>query len=174
MSRPSSTALPIAFAVLRILIALNWAYAAVLVAILAGSFANQTWTFTALGVPVADQTRLLLMGMRGIAMLGLVTVPLNLAMLRRLLAITDTARAGDPFVAANAYRLNAIAWLLLALQLVSLMVWAIGKAVSTPAHPLHLDAGFSPSGWLAVILVFVLARVFAEGTLMREDLHGTV
>ena len=38
----------------------------------------------------------------------------------------------------------------------------------TPAiyHPLHLDAGFSPSGWLAVILIFVLARVFAEGTLM--------
>ena len=69
---------------------------------------------------------------------------------------------------------GAVAWVLLALQLVSLMVWAIGKAVSTPAQPLHLNAGFSPSGWLAVILVFVLARVFAEGTLMREDLHGTV
>jgi hypothetical protein len=39
---------------------------------------------------------------------------------------------------------------------------------------LHLDAGFSPGGWLAVILTFVLARVFAEGTLMREDLEGTV
>jgi hypothetical protein len=40
--------------------------------------------------------------------------------------------------------------------------------------PLHLDAGFSVSGWLAVILTFVLARVFAEGTLMREDLEGTI
>ena len=27
---------------------------------------------------------------------------------------------------------------------------------------------------LAVLLTFVLARVFAEGTLMREDLEGTV
>ena len=114
------------------------------------------------------------MGMRAIAALGLVAVPLNLAMLKRLLAMVDTVRAGDPFVAANAYRLQAIAWVLLALQLLSLVIGAIGKAISTPAHPLHLDAGFSPSGWLAVILTFVLARVFAEGTLMREDLEGTV
>lgn len=28
--------------------------------------------------------------------------------------------------------------------------------------------------WLAVLFTFVLARVFAEGTLMREDLEGTV
>ena len=46
--------------------------------------------------------------------------------------------------------------------------------LSSPAHPLHLDAGFSISGWLAVILTFLLARVLAEGTHMREDLAGTV
>ena len=114
------------------------------------------------------------MGMRAIAALGLVAVPLNLAMLKRLLAMVETVRAGDPFVAANADRLQAIAWVLLALQLLSLVIALIGKAVSTPAHPLHLDAGFSTSGWLAVILTFVLARVFAEGALMREDLEGTV
>ena len=50
----------------------------------------------------------------------------------------------------------------------------IAKTVSTPAHPLHLDAGFSISGWLAVLLTFVLARVFAQGALMREDLEATV
>ena len=55
-----------------------------------------------------------------------------------------------------------------------MVIGAIGKAVSTPAHPVHLDAGFSISGWLAVLLTFVLARVFAEGTVMREDLEGTV
>jgi len=83
-------------------------------------------------------------------------------------------RAGDPFVAANAARLQAIAWALLVLQLLSLVIGAIAKAVSTPAHPLHLQAGFSINGWLAVLLTFLLARVFAEGTLMREDLEGTV
>jgi len=40
--------------------------------------------------------------------------------------------------------------------------------------PGPLDAGFSINGWLAVLLTFLLARVFAEGTLMREDLEGTV
>ena len=77
-------------------------------------------------------------------------------------------------MAGHAYRLQAIAWFLLGQQLLSVAIGLIGKAVSTPAHPLHLDAGFSPAGWLAVILTFVLARVFAEGTLMREDLEGTV
>jgi len=114
------------------------------------------------------------MGMRAIAAVGLVAIPLHYLVLRRLLAIVETVRAGDPFVAANASRLQAIAWALLALQLLSLLIGAIAKAVSTPAHPLHLQAGFSISGWLAVLLTFLLARVFAEGALMREDLEGTV
>ena len=62
----------------------------------------------------------------------------------------------------------------IALLISGLIIGAIAKTVSSPAHPVHLDAGFSISGWLAVILTFVLARVFAEGTLMREDLEGTV
>ena len=169
-----STALPIAYAVLRVLIALNWAYLAVLVAILGASLANEQWTFRALGVPVSDQGRALVTGMRAIAALGIATVPLNLMLLKRLLAMVHTVRAGDPFVADNAYRMNTIAWVLLGLQIIGLIIWWIGKAISTPAHPLHLDAGFSPAGWLAVVMTFVLARVFAEGTLMREDLEGTV
>jgi hypothetical protein len=88
--------------------------------------------------------------------------------------MTETVTRGDPFVAANAYRLNAIAWALLALQVLSIVIGSIGKAIASKEFPLHLDAGFSVSGWLAVILTFVLARVFAEGTLMREDLEGTV
>ena len=114
------------------------------------------------------------MGMRAIAALGLVTIPLNYVVLKRLLAIVETVRGGDPFVPANATRLQTIARVLLTLQLFSLVIGAIAKAVSTPAHPLKLDAGFSISGWLAVLLTFLLARVFAEGTRMREDLEGTV
>ncbi len=174
MSRPSSTALPIAYVVLRILIVLNWIYGAIVLAILIGMFTADHWTMTALGIPPLAQSGPLIIGMRAIAALGLVAVPLNLAFLKRLVAMVETVRAGDPFVAANAYRLQAIAWILLGQQLLSVAVGLIGKSVSTPAHPFHLDAGFSPSGWLAVIMIFVLARVFAEGTLMREDLQGTV
>ena len=174
MSRASSSALPIAYAGLRILIVLNWVYGAVVLAILVGEFAAAQWMMTALGFPPATQSGSLIIGLRAIAAIGLVAVPLNLAMLKRLVAMVQTVRAGDPFVAANADRLQAIAWLLLGQQMLSLIIGLIAKYVSTLGHPLHLDAGFSPSGWLAVILTFVLARVFAEGTRMREDLEGTV
>ena len=116
----------------------------------------------------------LVMGLRAVALLGLCAIPLNYVVLQRLLAIVETVRAGDPFIAANAHRLQAIAWALLALQLVSIVIAAIGESVSTPAHPVDLDAGFSIAGWLAVLLTFLLARVFAEGTRMRDDLEGTV
>jgi hypothetical protein len=174
MPRPSSAALPIAHVGLRVLIVLNWIYGAIVLAILVAMFAAEQWTMTALGVPTSARSGALIIGMRAIAALGLVAVPLNLALLRRLLAMVQTVRAGDPFVAANAARLQAIAWLLLGQQMLSIVIGFIGQSVSTPGHPLHLDAGFSPSGWLAVILTFVLARVFAEGTLMRENLEGTV
>ncbi len=174
MSHPSSAALPIAYVVLRILIVLNWVYGAIVLAILLGMFFAGQWTMAALGIPPSAQSQSLIIGMRAIPALGLVAVPLNLALLRRLVAMVETVRSGDPFVAANAYRLQTVAWLLLGQQLLSLVIGLVGKAVSTPAHPLHLDAGLSPGGWLAVVLTFVIARVFAEGTLMREDIEGTV
>ena len=170
----NSSMLPLAWAALRILIILNWLVGAAILTLLIATIVAEQWTFTALGVPPSSAVRPMMTGLRAIALLGLVAIPLNHAVLRRLLAIVETVRGGDPFVAANAYRLQVIAWVLLALQLLSFVIGAIGNAVSTPAHPLHLDAGFSTSGWLAVILTFVLARVFAEGTLMRKDLEGTV
>jgi hypothetical protein len=173
MSRTTSAALPIAYVVLRILIILNWLFGAAILALLLVS-PNEHWIMAAFRLTPSPDTERLIWGLRAIAALGLAAVPLHYAVLKRLLAMVETVRAGDAFVAANAQRLQVIAWVLLAEQLLSIVIWAIGKAVSSPAHPLHLDAGFSVNGWLAVILTFVLARVFAEGTLMREDLEGTV
>lgn len=174
MSQATNAALPIAYVALRILLILNWLFGACVLALLAYTFVDPAWTMKALGVSGLPDAENVLWGMRGAAALGFAAVPLNHAILQRLLRMVDTVRAGDPFVAANAYRLNAIAWLLLGLQLISIAIGAIGKALSTAEHPIHLDAGFSINGWLAVVLMFVLARVFAEGALMREDLEGTV
>lgn len=170
----SSAALPIAYVVLRILIVLNWLFGTAILALLFSSLIREQWTMTALGVPPSPETQPLITGMRAIALLGLAAIPLNYAVLKRLLAIVETVRAGDPFVAANARRLRGIAWALLGLNLLSIVIGAIAKTVSIPAHPLHLNAGFSVNGWLAVLLMFLLAGVFAEGALMREDLEGTV
>jgi len=173
MNKKLSAALPIAHVVLRILIVLNWLGGAAILALLV-VMPNEQWIMAAFKIPPSPDADQLVMGLRAVAVLGLATIPLNYVVLKRLLAIVGTVREGDPFVAANASRLQTIAWSLLALQLFSIVIGAIGKAVSTPAHPVHLDAGFSINGWLAVLLTFLLARVFAEGTLMREDLKGTV
>src|SRR5918998_3719 len=175
MSKPikSSAALPIAYILLRILIVVNWLGGAAILALLV-IMPNRQWIMSAFELSPSPEAERLVMGLRAIAVLGLAAIPLNHAVLKRLLAIVETVRGGDPFIAANASRLQAIAWVLLALQLLSLVIGAIGKAISTPAHPVDLDAGFSINGWLAVLLTFLLARVFAQGTLMREDLEGTV
>ena len=173
MSRPYSAVLPIARVALKILILLNWLMGAAILALLV-ALPNERWIMSAFELSPSPETDRLVMGMRVIAVLGLAVVPLSYVVLKRLLAIVDSVRAGDPFVAINASRLQAIAWALLVLQLLSLVIGAIAKALSTPAHPLNLDAGFSVNGWLAVLLTFVLARVFAEGALMREDLARTV
>jgi len=169
-----STALPIAFVFLRILVLLNWLYVACVAGLLAFTFVNEPWTMKAFGVTGMSDAVQVMWAMRAIAALGVAAAVPNYLILKRLLSMVDTVRAGDPFVAANAYRLHAIAWLLVALQLISITIAGIGRAISTEEHPFHLDAGFSVNGWLAVVLCFVLARVFAEGTLMREDLEGTV
>jgi hypothetical protein len=175
MSSPttSSAALPIAYVLLRILIILNWLSGAAIFALLV-IMPNRRWIMSALELSPSSEAERLIFALRAIAVLGLVAIPLNYLVLKRLLAIVETVRAGDPFVAANATRLQAIAWVLLALNLLSIVIGVIAESVSTPAHPLHIDAGFSINGWLAVLLTFLLARVFAEGTLMREDLEGTV
>ncbi|HEY6931079.1 MAG TPA: DUF2975 domain-containing protein [Thermoanaerobaculia bacterium] len=174
MSKPApSPALPIAHAVLRILIVLNWLYGLVIIALLV-VIPNRQWILSAFHLSPSPDSDRLIFGLRAIAVIGLASIPLNYIFLKRLLAIVETVRAGNPFVAANATRLREIAWVLLALQMLSLTVGAIEKAVSTPAHPLHLNAGFSIPGWLAVLLTFLLARVFDEGTAMREEIEGTV
>jgi hypothetical protein len=175
MERPvsSSAALPIAYGLLRILIVVNWLTGAAILVLLV-FMPNHQWIMSSFKLSPSPDAERLVMGLRAIAVLGLVAIPLNHVVLKRLLAIVETVRAGDPFLAANAVRLQAIAWTLLTLQLLSLVIGAIAKAVSSPAHPLHMNAGFSINGWLAVLLTFLLARVFAEGALMREDLEGTV
>ena len=170
---PSSAALPFAHVVLRILIVVNWLFGAAIVTLLVAMPTSQ-WIRTALGIPPSPEADRLIIGLHAIAVVGLASIPVNYAVLKRLLAMVDTVRAGDPFVAANAVRLQAIAWALLALQVLSLVVGAIARTMSTPAHPIKVEAGFSIDGWLAVLLTFLLARVFAEGTRMRDDLEGTV
>ena len=168
-----SPALPIARGLLQLLVIINWLWAAAIIVLLV-VMPNREWILSAFDLAPSIEADRLVLALRAAAVLGLVTIPLNYRILTRLIAMVDSVRSGDPFVAANAGRLQTIAWSLLALQLLGIAIGAIGKAISTPAHPVDLDAGFSLNGWLAVLLTFILARVFAAGTAMRDDLEGTV
>lgn len=159
---------------IRGLIVLNLLYAAGLVLLFAASLVAGDALFDALGVRQGAHRPQLVLGMRTMMVVGFLAAGVVDRVLRQLLAIVGTVRAGDPFVADNARRLETIAWWVLAGEVLRLAIGAIAWAASTPAQPLDVDVGFSLAPWLAVLLLFVLARVFAEGTRMRADLEGTV
>jgi len=159
--------------VLRTLVGLNFLLGAGIGALLVVSLVSPAWLQVALGArPEAPPT--LMLGLRLIMIVGLAGVPLAYLVLTRLLAVIETVRDGDPFIPENARRLLVIARALLGIELLKLGVDAICAIVSTPTDPLDMGSTTSVDGWLAVLLLFVLARVFDVGTRMRADLEGTV
>jgi hypothetical protein len=171
MSRIPSHALALARPAIQLVTVLNLLYGGLLLVFFFGSFVMADWPAKPLGFDPATMHAYLPLGLRAVEVLGLVMVGLVFLILRRLLAIVDSVRGGDPFVLANAERLQAIAWCLLGIELLRLAVAAIGAAVDI--HQLG-PSGFSVVPWLAILLLFVLAGVFMRGARMRSDLEGTV
>jgi hypothetical protein len=172
MSRSFPSALSASRIIVRALIVLNLAVGTLIFALFIASVIAKDQVFAALGADVANAS--LIHGMRLIMVIGVGSAPLAHILLTRLLAIVETVRVGDPFVAGNAARLQTTAWALLGLELLHLAVGAIAAAASSESQPLDIGWTFSITGWLAVLLLFVLARVFDRGTRMRDDLEGTV
>ena len=170
----SSPALPLTWMSLRVLIVLNWILGGLIFVLLAATFLAEEWTWRALGVGAVAGHEAIVAGMRTIMVIGIAGVPIGYVVLNRLLKIVGSVRDGDPFSADNAARLRTIAWALLGLEVMNLLVTGIASAVSTKEVPVHLEGGFTVTGWLAVLLLFVLAQVFREGTRLRDDLEGTV
>jgi hypothetical protein len=169
-----SSVLPVTWVTLRALIVLNWVYGALIFFLLLISFQAEQWTWRALGVGSIAGHEGIVAGMRSIMVIGIVSVPIAFVFFRELLRIVKSVRAGEPFTVANAGRLKVIAWAVLALEVLHIGTVAIASAVSTKEVPLHISGNFNVTGWLAVLLLFVLAQVFLEGARMHDDLKGTV
>jgi hypothetical protein len=106
--------------------------------------------------------------------LGLVALALILTIMRKLLAIVGSVAQGDPFAMANAVRLKAIGWLMVALQLIGVpLALAAGEAADLFGRN-NVGFDFSLNAVLSILLVFVLAGVFEQGAAMRDELEGTV
>lgn len=170
MTRTSIQALAVARPVIQGLVVLNILYALVIGGLLVASFFMEGWPARPLGFDLVNAHPMVPLGLRAIVVIGLIGAAIVHTILRRLLAIVDSVRAGDPFILDNARRLDAIAWRVLALEGLRLIVAAIAAVVWIPGR---VDA-FSFAPWLAVLLLFVLAGVFTHGARMRDDLAGTV
>jgi len=169
MTRSSAHALAVARPVIQGLTVLNLIYAAGLAALLVWSFFIEGWPERPLGHFASGHPQIG-NGLRAIVVIGIVGALIVHAILRRLRAMIDSVRSGDPFIQENALRLTEIAWSVLALEVLRLFVTAIASAVWEPGRL----GGFSFAPWLAVLLLFVLSGVFAHGARMRADLEGTV
>lgn len=174
MSRSFPGALALSRRVLRVLVIANFVYGFLILALLVASLVAEGPVMGALGVKSVEDSDRMIRGMRLIMLAGIASVPIAHVILTRLLAIVDTVRAGDPFVVANAGRLQTIAWSVLGLELIHLLVGAIAASSASSAQPLDINWSFSVTPWIAVLLLFVLARVFDHGARMRADLEGTV
>ena len=170
MSTAASRALSIARPVIRALGIVNLGYAAVITLLLVYSFLVPGWPENPLGEMMIERYPHAANGLRAIVVIGILCAGIVHFVLRRLVAIVDTVRAGDPFTFENARRLEFIAWSVMSIELMRLVVVAIVAAVFIPGK----IAGLALAPWLAVLLLFVLAGVFAQGARMRAELEGTV
>jgi hypothetical protein len=153
---------------------LNVAYGIGIAVMLVVSMAFPEVLFGALGIRPGPARGAAGLGMRGIMIVGIAGAFIAHRILTTLLQMVDTVRAGDPFVVGNAARLQALAWWLLGAEGLHILVAVLARLASTPERQIDIGWNFSFTPWIAVLLLFVLARVFDHGARMREDIEGTV
>ncbi|MBB6427722.1 DUF2975 domain-containing protein [Sphingopyxis sp. JAI128] len=105
-----------------------------------------------------------------------ITAPVILfahVILTRLIAMIDEVRAGKPFAGANAARLRHIAWALLGIQLLDLAYGFVSIAASERTGE-YFGWSFGLTGWLAILMLFILARIFERGAAMQDELEQTI
>lgn len=174
MRRSYPDTLALSRRVLRVLTKLNLLMGAFILVLFIATLIAEGPVMRALGARPSQGDWMLFVGMRLIMVIGLCAIPVVHFVLTRLLAIVETVREGNPFVVANAARLQGIAWAVLGLELMHFAIGIVAASVSTTTAPLHLTWEFSLTRWIAVLMLFVLARVFEQGARMREELEGTV
>ena len=173
MPHARSTALSIARVLLRIFRVLNLILGLVVLGWLLATFIWAPFFQHFFSVrPARLDPGLLMPALRMWMLLTLPALAAVNILLTRLLAMVETVRAGNPFVTGNAVRLKTIAWCMLGLQLFDLVCGAMAAIMNATGS--RIDWHWSPTGWLAVALLFVLAQVFEEGTRIRTELEAMI
>lgn len=161
--------------VLRLTNWLNWIAAFLLVTLFSALLVGPASLHKALVEkftegPPREAVQTLLLGLT--ILLAPVAIGVHL-ILTRLSALVLDAAKGAAFTETNAKRLQVIGWALLAINIADLgFGWLAVHASAATGE--YFGWSLSLTGWIAVPMLFVLARVFREGAAMREDLEGTV
>lgn len=121
----------------------------------------------------AGQTASLLKWLWIVCVVTIFTVPLAHVIFTRLRDMIRDAERGEVFSINSIARLRLVAWCLLGISVCDLVFGLASVEVSATTGE-YLGWSPSLSIWLVAGLLFVLARIFAEGVAMREDLEGTV
>ncbi len=117
--------------------------------------------------------------------MAFITVAMGLVLrfLFHLLAIIGSVAKGEAFTALNAQRIKAMAWLsFIGMPLGFLIAGALGRVVlligpRAPEAGIRIetfDGGFGATQILMTLLLFVLARLFAQAAAMKDEIEGTV
>ena len=99
---------------------------------------------------------------------------LGVLFLRHLQRFVGAVGHRQPFTAGNVQRLRRMAWLMLSMELLSIVIGVYTAWMGPPFAWMEVGGGVSVTGLIAVLMLFVMVRVFAVGTAMREDLDGLV
>lgn len=90
--------------------------------------------------------------------------------------IIATVGEGDPFIPVNAERLSRMGWVTLIIQGIGIPMGVLVGFLARqfPEGAVKFESVFSINGLVLAIVLFILARVFRQGTEMRAELEGTV
>jgi hypothetical protein len=169
-----SGALGMSMTVLKLVRILNILYGAGITLMLGMSVVAPEFLFKALGFKQLDPWDERSIAVRALMVVGIAGASIVHRILAGLMQIVGSVYIGDPFITENATRIQSIAWLLLSAEILHLVAGALVEYISTPGQPFDTDWRFSLTPWVAILMLFVLARVFDHGARLREDLEGTV
>lgn len=110
-----------------------------------------------------------------ISMVGVVVFFAGFAFVcNQLSRILSTLAEGDPFVPENGPRLTRIAIAVAAIEIIRTATVLIGSTLVDLGDNMRPSINVNLAAWGAVVVLFVLAQVFREGTRLREEEKMTI
>ena len=114
-------------------------------------------------------------GRLAVGLLGIVVFAVGIAYVcNQLRRILSTLAEGDPFVPENGPRLTRIAVAIALIEIVRTVATMIISATVDLGENYTVNISLNLAVWGAVVVLFVLAQVFREGTRLREQEKMTI